>query len=59
MRKMRKQVIAKANLIAKDLHTPKYRLRVIESKKRYDRKSGKLGSAHGDMGRHKCHGYRI
>lgn len=30
--------MAKANVVAKDLRTPKYRMRVVESKKVYYRK---------------------
>jgi len=30
------------NLIAKDLRTPKYRIRVVESKKNYNRQEEKL-----------------
>lgn len=53
---MKQKKPVKANPIAKDLRTPKYRSRVVESKKRYSRKSRKLGSAHGDVSRHEVHG---
>ena len=35
------------NLVAKDLRTPKYRLRVVESKVHYTRKTKHKGNANG------------
>lgn len=36
-----KNEIKPKNLVAKDLRTPKYKMRVVKSKKQYDRKREK------------------
>ena len=46
---MKQKKPAKANPMAKDLRTPKYRPRIVESKKLYKRKSRGFNSAQGDL----------
>lgn len=48
---MKQKKPVKANPVAKDLRTPKYRTRVVESKKLYSRKSRGLDSVRGSADR--------
>ena len=42
MNKIKLKDVKPRNLVAKDLLTPKYRMRVVKSKKAYNRQSEKL-----------------
>ena len=42
------------NLVAKDLRTPKYRMRVVESKVHYTRKTKHKGTANGVLAQADC-----